>query len=178
MRTIGCSVAFSPPEFFSSPAIDPFQGDIWSLGILLYYIIAGYLPWSVHSRADLIEQIKAGIQYWDARIPYHVRRLIIQMTNKDPSADDIERQLGELLAAEAPIPLLSAHQSLSSDLLLKFNTGTMAVASADGILEKKDTVKAFGNIALACLGKRRSCGLAASKPKLQILPTTFTGKES
>ena len=119
VRAVGFSIAFSPPEIFASPTIDPFYGDIWSLGVLFYYMMAGYLPWSVRSKAGLIAQIKSGIQYWDARIPYNARKLIMQMTRIKPNdrirAEDIHiSEFFDLGDTSNLVPVVNAHQSLSS----------------------------------------------------------------
>lgn len=182
VRAVGFSIAFSPPEIFASPTIDPFHGDIWSLGVLLYYMLAGYLPWAIngHSRASIMEQIKSGIQYWDARIPKLARRLITQMTLLEPSnrlpAEDVKSsQLFDLIGANAAVHLVSARQSFSSDIVLKFNTS--AAGAPDGVPEKKDTIKAFGSIALACIGKRRQSVSFGSRSKL-LRSQTFTGNSN
>lgn len=184
VRAVGCSIAFSPPEIFASPTIDPFHGDIWSLGVMLYYMIAGYLPWSVRSKAGLIAQIQSGIQFWDSRIPYGARKLIMQMTRIIPSdrirAEHIDlSQFLENGDTSLPIPVVSVHQSLSSDIVLKFNTSAAAGASmADAPPEKKEMIKAFGNIAFTCIGKRRQSGVFRSNLPSKSRPQpvqTFKG---
>ncbi|CDK25174.1 unnamed protein product [Kuraishia capsulata CBS 1993] len=46
------SESFQAPEAFSKISYSPIPTDIWSLGIILYHILAGKFPWQAARRAD------------------------------------------------------------------------------------------------------------------------------
>ena len=161
VRFAGCSLAFSPPEIFAYKAIDPFKSDIWSLGITLYYMITQELPWSIGSRQSLIVQIKQGIQFWNIKVPYPVRKLIMQMTTLIPS-DRLTP--GQILQAQVlqendnqaqMAQLITPHQSVSSDVVIKYSTGTGVACQEASPTERKDMIKCFGTIGLSTVMKRR-----------------------
>jgi len=46
--------AFYPPEYFSMATKLSYYSDVWSLGVLLYYIMTGDLPWEVRNPHHLV----------------------------------------------------------------------------------------------------------------------------
>ena len=57
------STGFMAPEEFSNKPYDPFKADIWSIGITLFILYAGQLPWSAKQKPEMIEEIKKGFQH-------------------------------------------------------------------------------------------------------------------
>ena len=54
------SLVFSPPEYFRKDYHCPFQSDIWSLGMVLFYISSGTIPYVSRRPAPLAQEIMAG----------------------------------------------------------------------------------------------------------------------
>lgn len=59
--TFAGSRAFMSPEIISKTAHNPFEADIWALGITFYYFAFGNLPWTQDSLKNLELQIKMGM---------------------------------------------------------------------------------------------------------------------
>lgn len=51
------SPLYAPPEMIRGHSYDGCKADIWSLGIILFAMVAGALPWSGQNEAQLLDQI-------------------------------------------------------------------------------------------------------------------------
>lgn len=56
------SRSFMAPEMFKRSGVDPLKADVWSFGIMLYYMALGKLPWRCLRDARLELEIREGIQ--------------------------------------------------------------------------------------------------------------------
>ncbi|KAK8839792.1 hypothetical protein M9Y10_031500 [Tritrichomonas musculus] len=79
------SLIFFAPEMFQLKEIDPFQADIWALGITFFYLVTGTYPFKTNSH----EELKKWVIYGDLDFSGHIvdpqiRFLISKMTNKSP----------------------------------------------------------------------------------------------
>ena len=52
------SPCYASPECLIGKPYDGFKNDIWSLGIILYTMVTGQLPWTKKNQNELYEQIK------------------------------------------------------------------------------------------------------------------------
>ncbi|XP_069784690.1 testis-specific serine/threonine-protein kinase 6-like [Narcine bancroftii] len=57
------SVAYSPPEVLLGVSYDPKKYDIWSMGVILYVIVTGYMPFDDSSISKLPEKQLMGVIY-------------------------------------------------------------------------------------------------------------------
>ena len=89
------SVCYSPPEFFRAVQHNPFKSDIWSLGLVFYFIAKGNIPWRGVTLRDIVKEISDG--YIDLEVEIlgpDLVKLLSQMLSKDPhDRPDIERIL-------------------------------------------------------------------------------------
>ena len=152
----GCSIAFSPPEYFKHRAIEPFKADVWSLGVLLYYMVEGTLPWNM-GHGKIQQQIQEGIQHIHQTIPFSVRKLILRMAAVDP--------YNRITACEArDLPLLQqasdkSRLSLYGGLSTGQEAGLAVVARRVRSSQNKvgnELIKSFEMITLDTTAKRKA----------------------
>ncbi|XP_028718959.1 sperm motility kinase X-like [Peromyscus leucopus] len=75
---------YCAPELFGKEAYDGHATDIWSLGMLLFLMVAGHFPFNAYSSVRVIQQILTA----DFRVPSHVsvdiRDLILKLLMINP----------------------------------------------------------------------------------------------
>ena len=80
------STAYASPECLRGGDYNGIKSDMWSVGVILYAMVTGRLPWSEKNEIKMMDQIK-GAQY---QIPKYlsedVKRLIRSLINTDPKA--------------------------------------------------------------------------------------------
>ncbi len=78
------SLPYIPPEQFTGARPDPSQ-DLWALGIILYEMVAGKLPFEAPSTPALMHKILTSPPPLVDGIPAPVREVIEGLLNKDPN---------------------------------------------------------------------------------------------
>lgn len=86
LLTTPCGSPFyAPPEIISNQPYDGKKSDVWSLGVVLYTIVTGALPWQESNQVQLFRQILDA----DYRIPRYLspglRDLISRLIRADPN---------------------------------------------------------------------------------------------
>ena len=72
------SLQFMAPEVILKEAYDPFCADIWSLGITIYYMLCGKLPWVKQSKEELKMRIIEG----DIKYPDTMKQSFVNLLKK------------------------------------------------------------------------------------------------
>lgn len=84
MMTPCGSPYYASPEIIQNVPYDGKKTDVWSLGVVLFAMVTGNLPWKDINQAQLFEQILTG----DFEIPLslspHLRNLISQLMKINP----------------------------------------------------------------------------------------------
>jgi serine/threonine protein kinase len=85
METLCGTIDYIPPEIASGCQYDGRACDVWSLGIVLYVMLVGNIPWSAHSDSVILRQICDGEFTIPSTIPEWVSSLLKQMLSRDPA---------------------------------------------------------------------------------------------
>ena len=82
---------YNAPEIMkvSDEKYDLFKADVWSLGIILYTMVAGQFPYNVNEKMSIKEQIESGRVVMDSSFSPELSDLLSQILNIDP-----EKRLG------------------------------------------------------------------------------------
>lgn len=97
---------YMAPEIVMGHSYD-WHCDIWSLGVLLYILLSGYMPFPAKSRTELFDKITDGKYNFDHKEFYKV----------SPEAKDLITQMLKLSASKRP----SAAKILEHPWFSKFN---------------------------------------------------------
>ena len=76
---------YAPPEIISNEEYDGKAGDVWSLGVVLYMMATGFLPWRDENQAHLFEAIKTADFEVPPFVPAKIADLIRAMMNPVPA---------------------------------------------------------------------------------------------
>jgi BR serine/threonine kinase len=146
LSTTSCGTPhYAAPEVVRGIAYDGRIADVWSLGVILYAMIAGYLPFEDGSLNNLLNKIKRGA-YQMPQFPDALRDLIRRMLTVDTrdriTIPDIKRHSAFRggLAADyvAPTPLPFAETASPIDNVGKDLLGVLAaIGLAPDDLEKQ-----------------------------------------
>eukprot|EP00742_Colponemidia_sp_Colp-10_P000969 GILJ01001051.1.p1 GENE.GILJ01001051.1~~GILJ01001051.1.p1 ORF type:complete len:618 (+),score=74.60 GILJ01001051.1:97-1950(+) len=85
-RTRGGSLAYIAPEVLTgkSQESDPFKLDVWAMGVILYTLVVGQLPFRGHNEKETIKKIVQGdIHYHDVDVSSEFRDIIKRMLTVD-----------------------------------------------------------------------------------------------
>ncbi|XP_076459027.1 maternal embryonic leucine zipper kinase-like [Babylonia areolata] len=79
------SPAYAAPELISGLEYLGSEADIWSMGVLLYALLCGYLPFDDEKLSHLYKKIKSGKYEVPEWLGKDTIRLLAQMLQTDPS---------------------------------------------------------------------------------------------
>jgi BR serine/threonine kinase len=113
---------YAAPEVIRGVQYDGRRADIWSLGVILYALLAGYLPFDDPSIRNLLHKVKRGAFEMPA-FPWDIQNLIRGMITVDPvqriTIDEIKKSAPFLRNLEPdyvlPSPIPFTHYSRPVD---------------------------------------------------------------
>lgn len=76
---------YAPPEVVSGSNYDGEKSDMWSLGVVLFTMCTGSLPWREENQTKLLNQIIKSDYNVPLSVPPHYRELIMKLMNPNPS---------------------------------------------------------------------------------------------
>ena len=81
--TLCGTVHYIAPEMLYSKSYSS-KADIWSLGVLLYYMVCGTMPFDGQSMAEISQKISYSDPEFPLYLSFELRDLLQKMMNKDP----------------------------------------------------------------------------------------------
>lgn len=84
LHTICGTPAYVAPEVINRSGYDGAKSDTWSCGVILFVILAGYLPFHDSNLMEMYRKIRKGEFRFPSWFSLEVRRLISKMLDPDP----------------------------------------------------------------------------------------------
>ena len=84
LRTACGSPNYAAPEIISGRSYGGVEVDVWSMGVILYAMVCGTLPFDDDSMTQLFNKIKEGKYYMPNYISADVKDLINRMLQPNP----------------------------------------------------------------------------------------------
>jgi 5'-AMP-activated protein kinase catalytic alpha subunit len=78
------SPCYAPPEMLNKKQYDPIKADVWSLGIVLFAMVAGYLPFDNENTEILYKKIVEGKFKMPAWVSGELQDLLEKIIQTDP----------------------------------------------------------------------------------------------
>ena len=77
---------YMAPELFEKgKEFDGMQADIWSTGVLFYYLCTSQFPFSAHTERDIVKKVRRGIYHIPDDLPADIKSLLQSMVLVDPT---------------------------------------------------------------------------------------------
>jgi serine/threonine protein kinase len=108
---------FMAPEITQGKPYDPLKADIWSLGVTLYYLWAGDIPWP-KERTECRVAMQYGLDQAAKEVPLEVANVLRRMINTVP---DLRPSCDELLE----LPVFAPQQAKPPTLMPLLRTTSM-----------------------------------------------------
>lgn len=77
------SCSYQSPEILNGLACDSMKADMWALGVVLYTMVIGHLPWTRRTRNEVIQQIRDCHFFVPVSVSEPCRAAIMGMMNPD-----------------------------------------------------------------------------------------------
>jgi carbon catabolite-derepressing protein kinase len=138
------SPCYAAPEILAGDQYDGKRADIWFLGVALYLMVTGKLPWNTSNQGEVFKQILTNPVEIPSRLSPNLRSLMSSMLNTNPSArPTIQSVLGSTWLAESggseEAPTTAGHSLAGSGEMVK------RVPRASGVLIRRVPGKASRN---------------------------------
>lgn len=136
------SPCYAPPEMLSKFKYEPIKADIWSLGIVLYAMLAGFLPFDDDNTEVLYQKIIEGKFSMPNWISPEAQDLLGRIINKDPEKRISIAQIyehiwfkksSEILYKQGTLPALEKYHEHFSNL----DAEAIKAVVKDGYSEKE-----------------------------------------
>lgn len=183
------TIPYMSPEQIRGETPGP-QSDLWSLGVVLYEMLAGARPFSGQNQADRVESILGAIppplRASNRRVPAALARIVARLLERDTarrylSADELLRDLTRVQLVHARLPVAALWHAPGARLLVLAGIAVLLVGATllwrpdgSGVADARSVavlpfLQAPGDTAQQYLGDGLREELAAVLSQLQAL---------
>ncbi|EER94892.1 hypothetical protein BDA96_01G404000 [Sorghum bicolor] len=85
LHTVCGTPAYVAPEIISRKGYDGAKADIWACGVILYVLLAGYLPFQDKNLMDMYKKICKAELKWPSWFSSNVRKLLRRILHPNPN---------------------------------------------------------------------------------------------
>ena len=176
IKNYGCNSAYpnihySAPEVIAGENYDPMSADIWSLGVMLYALIQGTMPWHNQDLHALEEEImKADIEI-PPHMPIAIAEIISACLVKEPEKRATAKELLEMQWMQMEKPEYErmfgqGRQSKSLPPIRDGHTGAASLTTGRKLIMKIGSVKQVMHQPIrAVRSERLAKGMAMSQSR-------------
>ncbi|OIT00778.1 PREDICTED: CBL-interacting protein kinase 2 [Nicotiana attenuata] len=133
--------AYVAPEVINRKGYDGAKADIWSCGVILYVLLAGYLPFHDSNLMEMYRKIGKSEFKCPSWFPPEVRRLLVRMLDPNPHTRISIAKIKESSWSKRGI----ASKSVKADTERK-DLASACTESAAGSSENKQNVATLSNL--------------------------------
>lgn len=134
------SYPYAPPEILRGIPYEPMTADFWSIGVILFTMVFGRLPFDDHNHRVLVKQVLAGPQFptrhsYQLKVSTECRELILKILKPLPhraNTKDIQQD-----------PWFSKHCKQHMVIKNPTKTNVMEVLKEEGSQESTDAFAEF-----------------------------------
>jgi serine/threonine protein kinase len=124
---------FKAPELGARKAYDPFKADIWSLGVTLFFLATGRVPWSGVTTMEVRQEIGFGLVEYPTQLDIAfvcaLQAMITVEPSNRPTASDCLR-----------MPVFASAEAKDGFIPFGLETGGSAVKASTGQVTRKRAV--------------------------------------
>jgi serine/threonine protein kinase len=167
------SPCYCSPECLYKQQYDGRKSDVWSLGVLLYSLVTGQLPWNVTNVSFMLRQIAKGLFVVPSFVTASCKDLITSLINPNP---DLRLTIDKILDH----PWLNHNKPSGSHTLSKLTLSTLPPLSPGISIEDISEASARSSTSsdsgiLSPFDEVQTCR-TSGLPKLVANPLSFTAR--
>lgn len=153
LHTICGTPAYVAPEVISQKGYDGAKADIWACGVILYVLLAGYLPFQDKNMMDMYKKICKAELKWPSWFSSDVRKLLRRILHPNPnrriSIEEIRTHPWFRIGLDARLFDSTTRDYVPSDMDLALNSLNSNMVECNSAAEKLTILNAFDIISLS-----------------------------
>lgn len=153
LHTICGTPAYVAPEVISQKGYDGAKADIWACGVILYVLLAGYLPFQDKNMMDMYKKIFKAELKWPSWFSSDVRKLLRRILHPNPnrriSIEEIRTHPWFRIGLDARLFDSTTRDYVPSDMDLALNSLNSNMVECNSAAEKLTILNAFDIISLS-----------------------------
>ncbi|KAK1276855.1 CBL-interacting protein kinase 5 [Acorus gramineus] len=133
--------AYVAPEIINKKGYDGAKADIWSCGVILFVLMAGYLPFHDPNLMEMYRKISKGEFKYPQWFPSDVKKLLSKVLDPNPSTRiTIAKLMENSWFKKGFKPIEAKHQQEEAGTKAPLDIQRAFTSDSDGTSEKNDKV--------------------------------------